>query len=100
MVALSVSISAINSPAFTVSPTFLCQAAITPSVMVSLILGMSTISALMPDVSIFSAPIAIGGGATAVAATLGGSAFPPEAATVVTGAVAEAVAAALERRLA
>ena len=40
MVALSVSISARISPSFTSSPIFLFQAATTPSVMVSLNLGM------------------------------------------------------------
>ncbi|MNE09250.1 hypothetical protein D3C80_1019220 [compost metagenome] len=45
-VALSVSISASNSPDFTVSPTFLCHSATTPSVMVSLNLGMLMISAI------------------------------------------------------
>ena len=47
MVALSVSISAISSPDFTVSPTFLCHLAITPSVIVSLIFGIRTISAIL-----------------------------------------------------
>ena len=46
MVALSVSISASNSPLETLSPTFLCQAAITPSVMVSLKRGILIISAI------------------------------------------------------
>ena len=40
MVALSVSISARISPFFTESPTFLCQSAITPSVIVSLNRGI------------------------------------------------------------
>src|SRR6185312_2674731 len=46
MVALSVSTSASNSPFFTGSPTFLCQAAITPSVMVSLNRGIKITSAI------------------------------------------------------
>jgi hypothetical protein len=46
MVALSVSISASTSPDLTASPTFLVQAATTPSVMVSLNLGMYTTSAM------------------------------------------------------
>src|SRR5690606_7238620 len=47
MVALSVSTSAITSPELTLSPTFLCHFAITPSVMVSLILGIRTTSAIL-----------------------------------------------------
>jgi hypothetical protein len=47
MVALSVSISARISPLFTRSPTFFNQLATTPSVMVSLSLGMRTISAMV-----------------------------------------------------
>src|SRR5690606_19530755 len=46
MVALSVSTSAIKSPELTLSPTFLCHFAITPSVMVSLIFGIFTTSAM------------------------------------------------------
>ena len=46
IVALSVSISASNSPDFTLSPTFLCHFATTPSVMVSLNLGIRTTSAI------------------------------------------------------
>ena len=46
MVALSVSTSATKSPELTLSPTFLCHLAITPSVIVSLILGMRTTSAM------------------------------------------------------
>ena len=46
MVALSVSISANTSPFLTVSPTFFCQPAITPSVMVSLKRGISTTSSM------------------------------------------------------
>jgi hypothetical protein len=46
-VALSVSISASNSPFFTGSPTFLCQAAITPSVIVSLRRGIKITSAIV-----------------------------------------------------
>ena len=46
MVALSVSISASTSPLFTLSPTFLCHALTTPSVVVSLNFGMRTISAI------------------------------------------------------
>ena len=46
MVALSVSISASNSPLSTSSPMFLCHSATTPSVMVSLSLGMRMISAM------------------------------------------------------
>ena len=44
--ALSVSISANKSPFLTVSPTFLCQAATTPSVMVSLKRGINITSAI------------------------------------------------------
>src|ERR1700676_1026249 len=47
MVALSVSISASMSPFFTVSPTFLCHSAITPSVMVSLNLGIRITSSIL-----------------------------------------------------
>ncbi len=46
MVALSVSTSATSSPFLTVSPTFLCHFTNTPSVMVSDILGILTISAI------------------------------------------------------
>src|SRR5690606_9178901 len=46
MVALSVSTSAIKSPELTLSPSFLCHFAITPSVMVSLIFGIFTTSAI------------------------------------------------------
>jgi hypothetical protein len=46
MVALSVSTSANNSPFFTGSPTFLCHAAITPSVIVSLKRGIKITSAI------------------------------------------------------
>ena len=46
MVALSVSISASTSPFLTVSPTFLCHPAITPSVMVSLSRGINTTSSM------------------------------------------------------
>src|SRR5690606_41315591 len=52
MVALSVSTSASSSPFLTLSPTFLAHDAITPSSIVSLILGIRTISALIFDVSI------------------------------------------------
>ena len=47
MVALSVSISANTSPLATLSPTFLCQAAITPSVIVSLKRGINTTSSIV-----------------------------------------------------
>ena len=47
MVALSVSISASTSPFFTVSPTCLCQPAITPTSMVSLRRGISTTSSIL-----------------------------------------------------
>ena len=47
MVALSVSTSANKSPDFTLSPIFLCQATITPSVMVSLIRGILITSAII-----------------------------------------------------
>ncbi len=47
MVALSVSISASISPFFTTSPTCLCQADITPSVMVSLSRGINTTSSIL-----------------------------------------------------
>ena len=47
MVALSVSISANTSPFETLSPTFLCQPAITPSVMVSLKRGINTTSSIV-----------------------------------------------------
>jgi hypothetical protein len=50
MVALSVSTSASRSPFFTLSPTFLCQAAITPSVIVSLSLGIKITSAIKLDI--------------------------------------------------
>ena len=46
IVALSVSISANISPDATVSPTFFVHSATTPSVMVSLNLGMYMISAI------------------------------------------------------
>src|SRR5687768_1513048 len=46
MVALSVSTSARISPDLTLSPTFFCQEAMMPSVMVSLILGMRITVAL------------------------------------------------------
>src|SRR5690606_35627344 len=39
--------SAITSPVFILSPTFLCHFAITPSDMVSLILGIRTTSAIL-----------------------------------------------------
>ena len=47
MVALSVSISANTSPLVTLSPTFLCQPAITPSVIVSLKRGINTTSSIV-----------------------------------------------------
>ena len=47
MVALSVSISANTSPLVTLSPSFLCQPAITPSVMVSLKRGINTTSSIV-----------------------------------------------------
>ena len=54
IVALSVSISASTSPLFTLSPTFLCHAATVPSVMVSLSLGMRTISAIVFSLAVYS----------------------------------------------
>jgi hypothetical protein len=47
MVALSVSISANKLPLFTVAPTFLFQPAMTPSVIVSLSLGINTTSSIL-----------------------------------------------------
>ena len=47
IVALSVSTSAITSSDFTISPTFLCHAAITPSFMVSLNKGILIASAIL-----------------------------------------------------
>ena len=46
MVALSVSISAITSPAFTVSPCFFSQRASVPSVIVGLSAGMRILMAI------------------------------------------------------
>ena len=70
MVALSVSISASTSPFFTASPTFLFHVAITPSVMVSLNLGIKTTSSIF-DISI---ALVAGLAASALDASAGGAA--------------------------
>ena len=54
MVALSVSISANTSPFVTLSPTFLCQPAITPSVIVSLKRGINTTSSIVLASTVFA----------------------------------------------
>ena len=79
MVALSVSISANTSPFFTVSPTFLCHPAMTPSVIVSLNLGIKTTSSIAGTSMAFAAGAAGAGvvAAGAVCATEAGAA-PPE----------------------
>ena len=79
MVALSVSISANTSPFFTVSPTFLCHPAITPSVMVSLNLGINTTSSIAETSNVFAgaeAVFVVAAGAAACAA--GAGAAPAE----------------------
>ena len=74
MVALSVSISANTSPFLTVSPTFFCQPAITPSVMVSLKRGMSTTSSIAATSSAGLADAAPGAAVAAGAGSVAGAA--------------------------
>ena len=69
MVALSVSISANTSPFFTVSPTFLCHPAITPSVMVSLNLGINTTSSIAETSNVLA--VAAAGAVVVVAGVAG-----------------------------
>ena len=83
MVALSVSISANTSPFLTVSPTFFCQPAITPSVMVSLKRGISTTSSIAATSTAAFAAGAAGAeetaGAFSVAGTAAGEPAPTDA---------------------
>ena len=74
MVALSVSISANTSPFLTVSPTFFCQPAITPSVIVSLKRGMSTTSSIAATSSAGLADAATGAAVAAGAGSVAGAA--------------------------
>ena len=100
MVALSVSISASTSPFFTGSPTFFCQVAITPSVMVSLRRGISTTSSILEMSMVTACGLASATGAVAsadgtcgaTASVFGCSALGASA--VGTGAASEATAAA------
>ena len=84
MVALSVSISANTSPFLTVSPTFFCQPAITPSVIVSLKRGISTTSSIAATSSAGLADAATGAavavaGAGSVAGAAAGVPAPTDA---------------------
>ena len=80
MVALSVSISANTSPFLTVSPTFFCQPAITPSVMVSLKRGISTTSSIAATSTAAGAAGAEAtAGAFSVAGTAAGEPAPTDA---------------------
>ena len=78
MVALSVSISASTSPFLTASPTFLCQEAMTPSVIVSLSRGINTTSSIEAAsiAGALAAGAGIGVGCGATASCFAGAAPP------------------------
>ena len=95
MVALSVSISANTSPFETLSPSFLCQPAITPSVMVSLKRGINTTSSIVLASILFVVVAEIVVGAEGLAGALVLAVFAALAVGVVAAAEAPCVFAAI-----